>query len=86
MLLWEYYVYCTAAESLQPYLDALAFLRTAFYHRCADKCQENQHQHAGNGSCKENAQASPDMINAFRILDSSSLASTKDKEPWDSRS
>ena len=56
------------AESLTDMvMNAVTFIilffpclfKDGLYYRRADKRQENQHQHACNGSCEENAQASP---------------------------
>ena len=68
-----------AAESLQPYLDALAFLRTAFTTGVQINARKISISTQVMGLVKKMPRLPPDMINAFRILDYSSLASTKDK-------
>ena len=74
-----------SAESLLPYLDslayldALAFLRTAFTTGVQINARKISISTQVMGLVKKMPRLPPDMINAFRILDSSSLASTKDK-------
>ena len=67
-----------AAESLQPYLDALAFLRTAFTTGVQINARKISISTQVIGLVKKMLKLPPERINALRMLFSRSGASTKD--------
>ena len=76
---WNITFAVSAAKSFQPYLDAFAFLSMAFTTGVQINARKISISTHVMGLVKKMLRLPPDMINAFRILDSSSLANTKDK-------